>query len=232
MLRYAAIFVLALIAGIITPSFAASDQTDNIEGVFAVKYNWHYSNKTTVAWGENSLKDLAVKISLSASASSYDCTNTTTYSCEDSAYQFDWNKLWGKIRCGYLNGNHDDSDRFVFRKCSDSSCIAYDGTPRIQIGAYSYDNGVAPYTGENPELLKTFKNTIAPDTVYTYQMTMDASGLTTFILKTDADVEIERQTVQHGNLCESNYNEGLLQGLYFGGTCKAPVEIVAVYSKA
>ena len=146
---------------------------------------------------------------------------------------YDWNKLWGKIRCGYTNGNHQDSDRFVFRKCSDSSCIAFDGSPRIQLAAYSYDYGIAPYTGENPELLKPFKTTVAPETEYVFQLTMDETGLSTFILRdANNNAEIERQTVQHNNACKDNYYEGLLQGLYFGGTCTAPVEVVAMYSRA
>jgi len=30
--------------------------------------------------------------------------------------------------------------------------------------------------------------------------------------------------------CVSNYFEGTVQGLYFGGTCRAPEDVVVVYS--
>lgn len=209
------------------------EEFDNIEGTFAVKFNWHYSNKTSVTWGQNSEKDFSVKIALSPAAAIYDCTNTTEYSCEDSAYMYDWNKLWGKARCGYFHDHHQDSDRFVFRKCSDPSCEGYvaGSPPGIQIGAYSYDNGVAPYSGQDPGLMKTFKTVISPEIVYTYQLIMDATGISTFVLKTAEGVELERQIVQHTALCADNYFEGTVQGLYFGGTCKAPVEIIATYTK-
>lgn len=226
-------FMLSLLLLLISLGACAAslkDKYDNIEGVFAVKFNWHYSNKTSITWGQNSQKDFSVKISLSPTAASYDCTNTTNYSCEDPAYMYDWNKLWGKARCGYTHDHHEDSDRFVFRKCSDSTCDAYvEGVPRIQIGAYSYDNGVAPYTGQDPGLLKTFKTTIDPDQFYIFQLIMDDTGLSTFVLKSSENVEIERQTIQHKTLCSDNYFEGTVQGLYFGGTCKAPVEIIANY---
>lgn len=231
MAKWLTVFLMMVTGGMgLGVSLAANkDKFDNIDGTFAVKFNWHYSNKTSVTWGQNSQKDFAVKISLSPSAATYDCTNTTSYSCEDSAYMFDWNKLWGKARCGYTHDHHEDSDRFVFRKCSDASCSAYDGTSRIQIGAYSYDGGVAPYTGQDPGLLKTFKTTIAPDQFYVYELLVDDTGLSTFVLKSADNVELERQTVQHKTLCVDNYYEGTVQGLYFGGTCKAPVEIVAQY---
>ena len=201
----------------------------NINGGFQVKKGFHYSNKTTVEWGHNSEKEWSVLVTLSAEAATYDCTSTTSYSCEDSAWVYDWNKLWGKARCGYLHGHHEDSDRFVWRRCSDASCTAYDGTPKIQIAGYSYDNGVAPYTGEKPQLLPVFNSTISPDVPYKYTMLMDETGLTTFTLSTAEGAFIEAVTVQHDNLCEKDYFEGTVQGLYFGGTCAAPVTVVAVY---
>ena len=65
-----------------------------------VKYNDHYSNKSTVTWGMNGDKVFSVNVKLSLACSIYDCKNTTNYICEDPVYQYDWNKLWGKARCG------------------------------------------------------------------------------------------------------------------------------------
>lgn len=204
------------------------DYPTNINGVFAVKFNRHYSNKTSVIWGRNADTDWSVLVSLSKTAATYDCTNTSTYSCEDPVYMYDWNKLWGKARCGYYHDHHDDSDRFVFRKCSDSSCAAYqEGKALIQIGAYSYDAGREPYL--HSDLLKEFKTLVEPDVFYKYQLVIDASGMSTYILKSADDVELERQVIQHTVLCEDNYFEGTVNGLYFGGTCSAPVEVIATY---
>ena len=38
-------------------------------------------------------------------------SNPKAHMCETS-----WNKLFGTTRCGYLNSNHQDSDRFVWRR--------------------------------------------------------------------------------------------------------------------
>jgi hypothetical protein len=211
------------------------DYPSNINGPFSVKYNHHYSNKSTVIWGKNGATDWNVRVSLSQSAAIYDCSNNTEtgYYCEDASYMYDWNKLWGKARCGYTHDHHDDSDRFVFRKCSDSSCAAYPGNSSdsstfIQIGAYSYDNSIPPYTTGG--LLKEFQTLIVPDRFYTYQLIMDVTGLSTFILKDgESGKELERQAVQHTVTCEDNYYEGIVDGLYFGGTCRAPIEIIAIY---
>lgn len=206
------------------------DKYDNINGPFEVKKNHHYSNKSSVTWGQNSQKDFSVTIQLSNSAATYDCTNTTDYSCEDASYMYDWNKLWGKARCGYTHDHHKDSDRFVFRKCSDPSCKAYvDGTKRIQLAAYSYDNGVAPYTGENPNLLKPFTTTILPEVKYVLQLIMDDSGQSIFNLKDENSQLLETQIVQHSQLCLDDYYQGTVQGLYFGGTCAAPEQVVCTY---
>jgi len=202
---------------------------DNINGAYQVKQGFHYSNKTSITWGENSEKSFSVLISMSDEFATYDCTNTTSYSCEDPAWIYDWNKLWGKSRCGYAHGHHQDSDRFVWRRCSDSSCSLYDGKNKISLAAYSYDAGVAPYTGENPGLLQEFKTTIYANTQYKYTLAMDETGLSTFILSSVDGTELETQYVQHTVLCVDNYFEGTVQGLYFGGTCAAPITVIAKY---
>ena len=100
----------------------------------------------------------------------------------------------------------------------------------FKIAAYSYDNGVAPYTGENPELLKDFTTTLFPDTEYIFALSMDESGLSTFSLFDSNSSLIEVQTVQHLNKCKDNYSEGIVDGLYFGGTCVAPESVIVSYS--
>eukprot|EP01032_Pedospumella_encystans_P029608 gene29608-33432_t len=163
-------------------SCVSSAPLDNIEGTYQVRKNLHYSNKTTVTWGENSAKIWNVTVSLSSSTATYDCSNTTSYECLDPSWIYDYNKLWGKSRCGYAHGHHVDSDRFVWRRCSDPSCNLYiEGTKRVQLAAYSYDNGVAPF--ENPkDLMKEFATTIETDKKYMLIMAMDETGLSTFTL--------------------------------------------------
>ena len=209
-----------------TPVMSATgEKDDNIAGPFMVKFNHHYSNKTTVTWGQNGQKDWSVRVVLPVEAATYDCTNTTSYSCEDAAYMYDWNKLWGKARCGYTHDHHQDSDRFVFRKCKTPAVNC------IEVAAYSYDAGVAPYTGENPNLLQQFQATISPNVPYILHMVMEDNGITTFSLLQNDSTWIESVQVQHTNLCEKNYYEGIVDGLYFGGTCRAPVDVVVTYSK-
>jgi hypothetical protein len=99
----------------------------------------------------------------------------------------------------------------------------------MELAAYSYDGGVPPYTGENPNLLKPFITTIEPEVNYKLELLLDETGLSTFILKTEGNVEIERQYVQHSVTCVDNYFEGTVDGLYFGGTCTAPTNIVVNY---
>lgn len=106
-----------------------------IEGIYSVKKGFHYSNKSSLTWGENNFTTISASVSMSPSCATYNCST----SCSDTAWYLDWNKLWGKVRCGYLNGNHDDSDRFVWRRCSDPTCDMYiSGKNMIQLGAYRY----------------------------------------------------------------------------------------------
>ena len=99
----------------------ADPPTDNIVGAFEVKTNHYYSNKTTVLWGHNSEKLWNVTVSLSPSMATYNCSNTTSYECSDPTWMYDWNKLWGKARCGYMHDHHQASDRFVWRRY-DNKC--------------------------------------------------------------------------------------------------------------
>ena len=217
------IFVSLLLS---TTRTSIAEETDNINGTYVVKQGDHYSNKSMFkTWGYNDQMTWNVTISLSRSAASYNCSS----SCDDPIWYGDFNKLWGKNRCGYIHDIHEDSDRFVFKRCSDSTCNKYiEGQERIALAAYSYDKGVKPYTGENPELLKEFTLTILPETRYMLIMSMSEEGLTTFTLANADGTVLEVQTVQHSNLCD-DYNKGVVDGLYFGGTCEAPEDVYCTY---
>lgn len=206
-----------------------------IDGVYAVKVNDHYSNKTNIAWGINDADEMSVLVKLSLSAATYNFSNTDTYTCEDTTgWMYDWNKLWGKSRCGDYASYHKNSDRFVFRRCSDSSCDGYiENENRIQLGAYSYDDSNKPYDGLHPDLIKTFTNTIKPDQYYNLTLVMNESGLSSFILSDpyNNNEMIETQYITHNKTCK-NFSKGLLAGLYFGGTCTASTEIIVQYSQS
>ena len=206
----------------------ATEPQDTIQGIYTVHENMHYANKSTISWGQNGNYAISVVVSFSDSCGSYNCSG----SCEDPVWYGDFNKLWGKARCGYTNSHHQDSDRFAWRRCTAETCSDYseaDG-PRIQPAAYSYDAGTAPYTGENPELLKIIEQLLHPNVDYRLDLEMDASGLSTFTVSSADGVEMESVSVQHSNTCSEDFNEGTLQGLYFGGTCTAPVDVTVQFS--
>jgi hypothetical protein len=89
---------------------------DNISGPYQVRKNFHYANKTTISWGHNSETLWNVTVLLASTLATYDCSNTSSYVCLDPSWIYDWNKLWGKGRCGYFHDHHEDSDRFVWRR--------------------------------------------------------------------------------------------------------------------
>lgn len=218
-----AMLFMAAIAAM--PTFATSVQS-NIDGVYTVKKGLHYPNKTSVVWGENDQKIFSVLVSLSESCATYNSSD----SCDDEQWYYDFNKLWGKARCGYTNSHHDDSDRFTWRRCTSSACAGYDESlgKRVQIAAYSYDNGAKPYP-DNPELLKVFNTLLIPNVMYMLTLEMDESGLSQYHLSDSDGDSIETQTVQHQNACAENYNEGTVHGLYFGGDCRAPEDVTIQY---
>ena len=59
---------------------------------------------------------------------------------------------------------------------------------------------------------------------------MDGAGKTLYILMTDSGDVLETHAVQHTNTCIDNFNEGIVDGLYFGGSCRAPEEVGVQYT--
>jgi hypothetical protein len=207
-----------------TASLSAA--SDNLKGKYIVHKGLHYSNATS--WGRNSDLLFSVTATLPKAAAIYNCSG----SCEDTVWYYDWNKLWGKARCGFLNSHHQDSDRFVWRRCSDATCASYiPDTERIEIATYSYDGGIIPYQQPEPNnLIQRFKYTIEPDIPYHYTIEMDSQGQSIFTLADSTGTPIESHTVIHSNVCADNYFEGTVLDLYFGGTCTAPEDVVAIYA--
>jgi hypothetical protein len=223
--------VLAVVAALVIASEVESKPIgitipdDQNKGAFSINKGFHYSNKSTPVWGMNGEKTMKNVITLSHSCTAYDNSQA---GCS-SSWQLDWNKLWGKTRCGYAESNHQNSDRFVWRRCSDASCDAYDGTAKIQLAAYSYDDGTKPYP-DNPDLLKVFHTLVSAEVPYEYALRMDDSGASTFQLADQTGALLETIVVNHKTRCVDNYYQGSLQGFYFGGQCTAPEQVSVIYS--
>ena len=82
----------------------------NIAGVYTVKEGSHYAS---FYWGQNGDAHWNVSVTFSAAAAEY--ANGTCFEANKNDY-LDWNKLWGKARCGFATHHHADSDRFVWRR--------------------------------------------------------------------------------------------------------------------
>ena len=136
-----------------------------------------------------------------------------------------WNKLYGTVRCGMFNSNHQDSDRFVWRRAQ--SCLKFNGEyvtgvvencveeDLIELAAYTYDNGALPFTAENQgRLLKIFNTKVKVDTWYIYKLIISTNN-TVYQLFNDENQLLESQTIEHRE-CGSSFYIGALQSLYFG----------------
>jgi hypothetical protein len=142
-----------------------------------------------------------------------------------------WNKLWGACRCGYLTSNHQDSDRFVFRhamNCLDDKTNNCSRLDLIEIAAYAYDNGVAPID-DPTRLLKEFSTKLLINNWYKITMIFEENK-TTYLLYDNNGQHLETQEIDHRSC--SNFNLGIMQGLYFGGVCPAPQDVTVCYDTA
>ena len=130
-----------------------------------------------------------------------------------------WSKLWGASRCGLMHPHHEDSDRFVWRRASDVA---------LEIAAYAYDDGVRPYSPDNPNLLQPFATRLAVGAVYRLGLEV-APASTLYTLRDVNGTTIENKTVYHANACVDAAT-GYKLGLYFGGSCAAPYAVTVCYS--
>jgi len=210
-----------------------------IDGTYTVEAGDHYASPkscrffglicTGPSWGSNSESKWFTKVTFPDAAADYEGGSCFD---NDSVEYYDWNKLIGKARC---NGGHqNDSDRFVWRRLQDihSAPNCGDNTSDcrgIQIATYSYDGGRTPYPQENWELSRTFVTTLLPETPYILGMESFSDGQVVHYLYTENWELLETQTNQHSNLCPSDYDQGSVLGLYFGGTCTAPQDISVTY---
>ena len=147
-----------------------------------------------------------------------------------------WNQLWGATRCGYITNNHQDSDRFMWRRAG--SCLIYDSTGHvigekpncleanlIELAASGYDDGLKPY--EHPGVLqKPFSTKAQIETWYKLTITFEKAK-TTYQLFDDTNVLLETQIINHRSC--TGFNRGMMQGFYFGGDCPAPQPITVCY---
>lgn len=85
--------IIALIWSYFT-SAVCSVVDDNINGVYQVSKHFHYANKSSIVWGLNSASYWSVQVIMPEMAATYDCSNTTSYTCSDPIWYYDWNKLW------------------------------------------------------------------------------------------------------------------------------------------
>lgn len=136
-----------------------------------------------------------------------------TFGCASS-----WSKLWGASRCGFFHPHQLDSDRFVWRRASDS----------IEIAAYAYDDGKRPYGPDDPNLLQPFGTHLAVGTTYTLGLDV-APSQTAYTIGDANGTVLETRTVAHGHAC-ANAADGYKLGLYFGGSCAAPSPQTVCYS--
>ena len=212
---------------------SVAQETDNIDGVHTVYAGDHYADCTSrfcfgSNWGDNGQSEWYVKVTFGQSAATYSggsCfANTVEY--------YDWNKLWGKARCGYSHGHQQDSDRFVWRRLQDfhtpANCGGLANCTGIQIATYSYDSGTTPYPNENWDLSKTFSTILQTDVAYILGMKSFDDGSVVHSLFSSDWTLLEFKTNYHSNLC-TNYEQGSVLGLYFGGTCTAPEDISVTY---
>jgi hypothetical protein len=152
-----------------------------------------------------------------------------------------WNMLWGATRCGYETNNHQDSDRFVWRR--DVSCLIYDSSGHvigektncpeanlIELAAYAYDDGLKPFQHIG-KLLKQFSTKLHVNKWYQLTITFHETETTYYLSESDHHPQIlETQTIHH-RLCPE-FTHGTMQSFYFGGICPAPQAVSVCYNKA
>lgn len=147
-----------------------------------------------------------------------------------------WNMAWGATRCGFNMTNHDDSDRFVWRRAV--SCFIFDSQGHvigekancseanlIEIAAYAYDGGRKPFQHQGT-LLKEFTTKVRVDKWVKLTLIFESTS-TIYRLSDDYNRPLETLTIEHRN-CKQ-FRRGIRQSFYFGGVCAAPQPVSVCY---
>ncbi len=208
----------------------------NCQKCYHVNPNDHYPAGTLPIHSMNDSPILKSRIKFSNNTAHYlfSPTDDKGTLCSTS-----WNKLWGTVRCGYLNTNHKDSDRFVWRRAN--SCLIFNGShvvgekPNcpdanfIEIAAYAYDNGMKPFEHIGT-LLKQFNTKVQVETFYGYVLRISSNQTVYELWNDNFSNLLETQVITHRD-CGSNYCKGMKQTLYFGGQCPAPQTVQVCYEE-
>ena len=204
----------------------------NIDGKHTLFAGDHFADRAVLGnyWGTNGDTLWYSRVTFSRAAAEY-----SGGSCFASTSEYmDWNKLWGKGRCGYTHSHHQDSDRFVWRRLQSehnpNNCAGQTTCYGIQIASYSYDAGTKPYGQSDWRLLQEFTTILKPDVEYALGMESFGNGSVAFMLLDGQGQFLEQVVNDHEHRC-SNFEQGMVLGLYFGGTCTAPLDITVTYAQ-
>jgi hypothetical protein len=223
------LYILTIIATV----FIANNGV-NSASCRTVKQGAHYTSLIPFH-GLKSDAVISTRVQFTSSAARYifPSTESRGHMCMTS-----WNKLWGACRCGYLTSNHQDSDRFVFRRVG--SCLRYQSgfvmgeenacpdADLIEIAAYGYDNGLKPFENDGT-LLKVFKTKLRVDDWFKVTLIFEETK-TIYQLFDNNNQLLETQEILHRQ-CK-DFKLGMMQDLYFGGQCPAPQAVSVCYDKA
>jgi len=222
------LYVLVIIATV----FIANNAVNSVD-YRTVKKGSHYPSLIPFhGFKSDAIISERVQFTKSAANYTFPSTDPDSHVCTVS-----WNKLWGACRCGYLANNHQDSDRFVFRRalnCFVDESKRVNGeindcpeSDLVEIAAYAYDNGSKPFENQG-RLLKEFSTKLRIDTWYKVTLIFEQTK-TTYQLFDDNDQHLETQEIDHRD-CK-DFKLGSLQTLYFGGRCPAPQDVSVYYDK-
>jgi len=223
------LYVLTIIATV----FIANNAVNSAE-CRTVKQGAHYTSLIPFH-GMKSSAIISTRVQFTNSSVRYlfPTTEPKGHLCTSS-----WNKLWGACRCGYFTSNHQDSDRFVFRRAG--NCLRYASgfvtgediacpdSDLVEIAAYGYDNGRKPFENDGT-LLKVFATKLRVEAWYKVTLIFEEAK-TTYQLFGNNDQLLETQEIVHRQ-CK-DFKLGMMQDLYFGGQCPAPQAVTVCYDKA
>lgn len=214
-------------------SLIVISNSQSVEKCYEVQKGWHYTYILPF-YGFNNETELFSWIKLDNSSSNYLFADNDEkgHLCTTS-----WNKLFGTNRCNNYFDNHQDSDRFVWRR--NQKCVIFNGvysigekydcdeSGLIELAAYAYDKGEKPFLNQG-RLLKEFKTKIKFDKWYGYKLKIFMNKTVYELFDSDKNL-IENLVIEHRECNITNYYKGSLSTLYFGGQCPAPKTVSACY---